>query len=51
MFFHDGDAVLTQTVMTQMLLEFYTAMGWDDIGHPLKKTLAALDIEPIASAS
>ena len=51
MFFHDGDAVLTQTVMTQMLLEFYTAMGWDDIGHPLKKTLTALDIEPIASAS
>jgi aldehyde:ferredoxin oxidoreductase len=43
MFFLDADKVLTQAVMTGMLLEFYTAMGWDETGHPLKKTLAALD--------
>jgi aldehyde:ferredoxin oxidoreductase len=51
MFFLDGEKVLTQTVMTQMLLEFYTAMGWDERGHPLKQTLAALDIESDAYAS
>jgi aldehyde:ferredoxin oxidoreductase len=51
MFFLDGDTVLTQTVMTQMLLEFYAAMGWDEKGCPLKETLAALSIEPVVSTS
>jgi aldehyde:ferredoxin oxidoreductase len=51
MFFLDGDTVLTQTVMTRMLLEFYSAMGWDEKGCPLKKTLTALGIEPEACAS
>lgn len=45
MFFLNGDTVLTQQVMTQMLLEFYTAMGWDEKGWPLEKTLAALGLE------
>ena len=48
MFFIDGDTVLTQSVMTQMLREFYTAMGWDENGRPLKETLTALGIEPAA---
>ncbi|MDX2451611.1 aldehyde ferredoxin oxidoreductase family protein [Desulfosarcina sp.] len=51
MFFLNGDTVLTQTVMTQMLLEFYAAMGWDEKGCPLKETLAALGIEPGDPAS
>ena len=51
MFFIDGDTVLTQPVMTQMLLEFYAAMGWDENGRPLKETLAALEIETNTSAS
>jgi aldehyde:ferredoxin oxidoreductase len=51
MFFLERDTVLTQAVMAGMLREFYTAMGWDETGHPLKKTLAALDIEPLAGAS
>lgn len=50
MFFSEGDTVLTPAVMTQMLLEFYTAMGWDENGHPLKETLAALGIEIDACA-
>jgi len=50
MFFIDGDTVLTQSVMTQMLREFYTAMGWDENGRPLKETLTALGIEPAAYA-
>ncbi len=44
MFFRDGETVLTQAVMAGMLREFYTAMGWDETGQPLKKKLAALDI-------
>ena len=51
MFFQNGGTVLTPTVMAQMLLEFYTAMGWDEKGRPLKETLAALDVEPVAFAS
>ena len=51
MFFLDGDTVLTKTVMTRMILEFYSAMGWDQKGCPLKKTLTALGIEPEACAS
>ena len=51
MFFQNGDMVLTQKVMTQMLLEFYTAMGWDENGRPLKETLAALGIETVVPAS
>ena len=51
MFFHDGDTVLTQKVMKQMLLEYYRAMGWNEKGRPLKETLAALSIETVASAS
>jgi aldehyde:ferredoxin oxidoreductase len=51
MFFLTGDSVLTQAVMTRMLLEFYAAMGWDEKGRPLKETLAALGIEPVVSAS
>ena len=51
MFFIDGDTVLTQSVMTQMLREFYTAMGWDENGRPLKKTLTELGIEPASLAS
>ncbi|WP_319407092.1 aldehyde ferredoxin oxidoreductase family protein [uncultured Desulfosarcina sp.] len=51
MFFLDGDTVLSQTVMTQMLREFYMAMGWDENGRPLNEKLGALDIEPVASIS
>jgi hypothetical protein len=36
MFFRDGDSVLTPAVLQQMLIEFYTAMGWDENGRPLK---------------
>jgi aldehyde:ferredoxin oxidoreductase len=51
MFFHKGNTVLTQKVMTQMLLEFYTAMGWDENGRPLEATLAALGIETVQPAA
>lgn len=51
MFFLEGDTVLSQTVMSQMLLDFYAAMGWDENGHPLNEKLAVLDIEPVASIS
>ena len=51
MFFHHEDTVLTQSVMTQMILEFYTAMGWDENGRPLTETLAALGIATTACAS
>lgn len=51
MFFKRGDPVLTPEIMTGMLLEFYTAMGWDPKGHPLKETLAALDMETVTCAS
>lgn len=44
MFFNRNDGVLTQAVLTRMLSEFYTAMGWDEKGRPLARTLAALDI-------
>jgi hypothetical protein len=50
MFFYNGDPLLTQAVMTQMLTEFYTAMGWDACGCPLKETLAALGIDTERSA-
>ena len=49
MFFANGDTVLTQPVMTRMILEFYAAMGWDEKGCPSKETLSALDIEPVVS--
>ena len=49
MFYIDGDTVLTQTVMTRMLLEFYAAMGWDAKGCPSTETLSALGIEPVIS--
>ena len=45
MFFREGDRVLTPAILQQMLLEFYTAMGWDRNGRPLKTTLAALSID------
>ena len=45
MFFREGDRVLTPAILKQMLLEFYTAMGWDRNGRPLKTTLAALSID------
>jgi aldehyde:ferredoxin oxidoreductase len=41
--------VLTPTVMTQMLLEFYAAMGWDEKGRPMKETFSALGIEPLVA--
>jgi hypothetical protein len=31
-----------------MLLEFYTAMGWDKDGRPTPETLADLNIAPDA---
>jgi aldehyde:ferredoxin oxidoreductase len=51
MFFTHGDPVLTQAVMTRMLSEFYTAMGWDKNGCPLKETLSALGIDTIVPTS
>jgi len=45
MFFREGDSVLTPEILARMVGEFYAAMGWDDNGRPLKKTLAALDID------
>ena len=50
MFFLNGETVLTQTVMTRMILEFYAAMGWDEKGCPSTETLSALGIEPAVSA-
>ena len=51
MFFLPGEAVLTKPVMARMVSEFYTAMGWDEKGRPLKKTLAALGIDGTLPAS
>ena len=48
MFFKEEDSVLTPTVLNRMLLEFYTAMGWDQNGQPLNRTLATLGIEEMA---
>uniref|UniRef100_UPI003566D0C4 aldehyde ferredoxin oxidoreductase C-terminal domain-containing protein n=1 Tax=Desulfosarcina sp. TaxID=2027861 RepID=UPI003566D0C4 len=45
MFFREGDTALTPAILQQMLSEFYTAMGWDRNGRPLKTTLAALGID------
>jgi aldehyde:ferredoxin oxidoreductase len=45
MVYGDGDPVLTPTILRQMCSEFYTAMGWDGKGRPLKETLAALGID------
>jgi aldehyde:ferredoxin oxidoreductase len=50
MFFREGDSVLTPAVLQQMLIEFYTAMGWDENGRPSKTTLAALGIDTRLSA-
>ena len=51
MFFGEGDRVLTPAILQQMLQEFYTAMGWDTNGRPLKQTLIALGIDNDAAAS
>jgi aldehyde:ferredoxin oxidoreductase len=44
MFFRSGDAALTPAVLEQMRLEYYAAMGYDDRGRPLKKTLERLGV-------
>jgi aldehyde:ferredoxin oxidoreductase len=44
MFFNRDESALTPGALQQMLLEFYQAMGWDEAGRPLKKTLADLDL-------
>ncbi|MCB2145465.1 MAG: aldehyde ferredoxin oxidoreductase family protein [Deltaproteobacteria bacterium] len=51
MFFLEGDTVLSQTVMSRMLLDFYAAMGWDENGRPLNEKLEELGIEPVAFPS
>ena len=35
----------------RLVADFYEAMGWDEKGCPLKKTLTALGIEPEACTS
>jgi aldehyde:ferredoxin oxidoreductase len=43
--FDQEDHVLTPAILEQMILEFYTAMGWDAKGRPLAETLERLGIE------
>jgi aldehyde:ferredoxin oxidoreductase len=45
MFYGDDDQPLTPVILKQMCGEFYAAMGWDEKGRPLEKTLIALGID------